>query len=47
MGKQINYWMGYEDFLQVAQAALDCGCVIIKKSADGKLIYGHIIRKRA
>ena len=43
MGKQINYWMGYEDFLQVAQAALDCGCVIIKKSADGKLIYGHTL----
>ncbi len=20
MGKQINYWLGYEDFLQIAQA---------------------------
>lgn len=38
MGKQINYWLGYEDFLQIAQAALDCGCIIIKK-ASGKLIY--------
>lgn len=27
MGKQINYWLGYADFLQIAQAALDCGCV--------------------
>lgn len=38
MGKQISYWLGYEDFLKIAQAALDCGCVIIKK-ASGKLIY--------
>ncbi len=37
MGKQINYWLGYEDFLQIGQAALDCGCVIIK-SVSGKLI---------
>ena len=38
MGKQINYWLGYEDFLKIAQAALDCGCIIIKK-VSGKLIY--------
>ena len=30
MGKQINYYMGYNDFLSVAQAALDCGCVIYR-----------------
>ena len=38
MGKQINYWLGYEDFLKIAQVALDCGCIIIKK-ISGKLIY--------
>ena len=26
MGKQINYWLGYEDFLKTAQVALDYGC---------------------
>lgn len=42
MGKQINYWMGYDDFLKVAQTALDCGCVIIKKNS-GKLLYGETL----
>ena len=28
MGKQICYYMGYTDFLRLAQTALDCGCVI-------------------
>ena len=36
MGKQISYWLGYEDFLKIAQAALECGCIIIKK-VSGKL----------
>lgn len=40
MGKQITYCLGYEDFLQIAQAALDDGCVIIK-SVSGKLVYGQ------
>lgn len=40
MGKQINYWLGYEDFLQIAQTALDCGCVIIK-SISRELVYGQ------
>lgn len=40
MGKQINYWLGYEDFLKIAQVALDCGCIIIKKVSE-KLIYGQ------
>lgn len=40
MGKQINYWLGYRDFLKIAEAALECGCVIIKK-ASGKLMYGQ------
>lgn len=30
MGKQINYYMNYQSFLQVAQAALDAGCLIIR-----------------
>ena len=42
MGKQINYWMGYEDFLQIAQSALDNGCIIMKK-VDGKYISGQDI----
>ena len=40
MGKQINYWLGYEDFLKIAQAALECGCVIIK-NASGTRMYGQ------
>ncbi len=40
MGKQINYWLGYEDFLRIAQVALDCGCIIIK-NVSGKLVYGQ------
>ena len=42
MGKQINYWAGYDDFLKIAQAALDCGCIIIKKS-KGELLYGQTL----
>lgn len=40
MGKQINYWMGYEDFLQIGQAALEQGCIIIR-SVSWKLEYGR------
>ena len=36
MGKQINYYMEYEAFLKIAQAALDSGCVIVK-DYDGKI----------
>lgn len=37
MGKQINYYMGYNDFLPIAQAALDSGCIIYKRCwVDGK-----------
>ena len=42
MSKQINYWLGYPDFLQIAQTALDSGCVIIK-SISGKLVYGQTL----
>ncbi|MEW4413813.1 hypothetical protein [Clostridium sp. AN503] len=31
MGKQINYWMDYDNFLMVAQKAVDLGCKIIKE----------------
>ena len=40
MGKQISYWLGYEDFLQITGAVLDCGCVIIGAASGGELIYG-------
>lgn len=39
MGKQINYWMDYDNFLLVAQKAVDLGCYIIKEDAQtGKVI---------
>ena len=41
MGKQINYWLGYEDFLQIAETALDCSCVIIRYAAGRELVYGR------
>lgn len=31
MGKQLNYCMTYEAFLQLAQTALDAGCMIVRK----------------
>lgn len=34
MGRQINYYMEHESFLQVAQLALDGGCEIIKENLD-------------
>ena len=38
MGKQINYYMGYKDFLSVAQTALDNGAVIYRhERINGKL----------
>ena len=43
MGKQINYWMGYEDFLPIAQKALDLGCMIVKPAGGGKLLYGRTL----
>ena len=42
MGKQINYWITYKDFLQVAKIALDCGCTIIKPSFE-KIMYGQTL----
>lgn len=42
MGKQINYYLEYEGFLPVAQAALDGGCIIFK-DYDGKVIQSKDI----
>lgn len=39
MGKQINYWMDYNNFLLLAQKAIDLGCTIVKEDFDsGKVI---------
>lgn len=42
MGKQINYYMGYQDFLTIAQKALECGCKILK-AVDGKYVQGDSV----
>ena len=34
MGKQINYWMDYDNFLLLAQKAIDLGCTIVKEDFD-------------
>ena len=39
MGKQINYWMDYDSFCQLANLALSLGCIIIKEDSDnGKIV---------
>lgn len=39
MGKQINYWMDYDNFLLVAQKAVDLGCTVVKEDLKlGKVI---------
>lgn len=39
MGKQINYWMDYDNFLLVAQMAVDLGCTVVKEDLKiGKVI---------
>lgn len=43
MGKQLNYYMEYDSFLMVAQAALDNGCIIVRenywnKNSDKKVV---------
>ena len=42
MGKQINYWLGHAEFLQIAQTALNCGCVIVKR-VSGQWVYGQAL----
>lgn len=44
MGKQINYWMDYDNFVLLAQKAIDLGCVIVKEECDsGKVIESRDI----
>lgn len=42
MGKQINYYMGFKDFIKVAQFALDLGCVICREE-NKKIICSNQI----
>lgn len=42
MGKQINYWMDYDNFLLVAQKAVDLGCTVVKE--DLKL--GRVVESK-
>lgn len=55
MGKQLNYYMDYDNFLLVAQKAVDLGCTIVKEdlnsgkvteSKDVSIVtpYGRICR---
>ncbi|MBR5682148.1 MAG: hypothetical protein IKW96_02530 [Ruminococcus sp.] len=38
MGKQVNYYMDFNDFLTLAKTALDCGCLAYKQvMSDGKV----------
>lgn len=36
MGRQINYWMDYKSFLNVAQTAVECGCIIVRNDINVK-----------
>lgn len=38
MGKQINYWMDYDSFCELAAMAVDLGCTIVKKDNDTKRV---------
>ena len=39
MGKQINYWMDYDNFLLVTQMAVDLGCTVVQEDLKiGKVI---------
>lgn len=42
MGKQINYYIGYNDFLSIAQKALDSGCEILAVEQGRVLRSNHI-----
>lgn len=44
MGKQISYWMDYDNFLSLSQKALDLGCTIVKEDLDqGRVIESESI----
>ncbi len=38
MGKEMNYYIGFHDFLHLAQYALDIGCVICKRKMLKSLV---------
>ena len=42
MGKQINYWMDYDNFLSLSQKALDLGCTIVKEYLDQGRVYNSL-----
>ncbi len=41
MGKQINYYMTYNDFREIAQYAIDSGCIILKK-VNETLVHSNV-----
>ncbi len=44
MGKQINYWMDYDNFCELAKTAVSFGCVIIKNDMNtGKVVQSSDI----
>lgn len=44
MGKQINYWMDYNSFLELSKTALSLGCVIVKNDfKTGKVVQSSDI----
>ena len=44
MGMQINYWMEYEKFCELAETALSLGCIILKHDLDnGKVVQSRDI----
>lgn len=42
MGKQINYYIGYDDFLSLTQKALDSGCEILALEQGRVIRSNHI-----
>ena len=42
MGKQINYYMGYDEFKMLAEQAIKSGCTIVKKE-NGKYVRGNSV----
>ena len=46
MGKQINYKMEYESFLQIAVTALELGCTIFAEHRNHKEFKSDVIQSR-
>ena len=45
-GKQISYWMDYDNFLSLSQKALDLGCTIVKEYLDQGRVYNSLAPSR-